>query len=551
MQTKKYHDDYPLAYGQAEYYSNAASGEQRRAANAPPASGQRPLSSGAHSPQGASPASGQFSVPPHSHKGGQYKRQGVPPGAAPYTQKPRAQQPAGSNAEPFLLYPAQEQRAASRSKSGYPPQQNESSPYKSNPEHPHSQGLYRRGQQGTMVAANSHQQRREASAHFSTQPEGSPSRTVYKKGQQGMTAHGAYSSAQGAPVQCGLITEALAHHGHYRVEQATPPAVAPGRPQADALPASRRNAVPPNAFNRQSQVRPTAPDFYRWNEEAKQAANQGKRLPPKAEASSRNRVPLPQKEAEEDIYISAELWKHNTELPLRGNADALPPKAPQKRAQAKDEVLEKPMQKRKFANVLSNLLFVLVIASLLLVALAAGQKGGPRSIFGYSYYTVLTPSMQSEIPRGSLIIVKEVSPGTIQIGDDITYMREEGSAITHRVINIYENYNGTGMRGFQTQGIENPTPDDKIVYANNVIGVVATKIPGLGNVFYYIGQRIWQVLLIMGLIFALSFTLPIWLKKEDEAPDNKEPKKNAGKTHKKKSKQSKQDKKVVYRQQPY
>ena len=111
----------------------------------------------------------------------------------------------------------------------------------------------------------------------------------------------------------------------------------------------------------------------------------------------------------------------------------------------------------------------------------------PRDIMGFSAMTVLTRSMQDEIPQDSLIITRRVeNPHTILIGDVITYLTPHNTTITHQVVDIIPNYEGTGMPGFQTQGIMNSQPDPDIVPAMNVVGLVIFHNLFLGNVVIFI-----------------------------------------------------------------
>ncbi|MFQ9797865.1 MAG: signal peptidase I [Clostridia bacterium] len=99
-----------------------------------------------------------------------------------------------------------------------------------------------------------------------------------------------------------------------------------------------------------------------------------------------------------------------------------------------------------------GLLLLLIIAALFV---RTTSDGAPKSLAGYSGMIVLTESMQSEIPKGSLVIAQQVDPETLQIGDDITYMANQTTSVTHRIVGIIENYENTGQRAFQTQGIMN------------------------------------------------------------------------------------------------
>ena len=95
--------------------------------------------------------------------------------------------------------------------------------------------------------------------------------------------------------------------------------------------------------------------------------------------------------------------------------------------------------KKKLRNVftlLSDMLFYTAISVILLTAFSYDSKSGaPRTFMGYSYFTVLTSSMQSEIPKDSFILVKQTNPKKLKIGDNITYMRNADTSITHKIIN--------------------------------------------------------------------------------------------------------------------
>jgi len=126
----------------------------------------------------------------------------------------------------------------------------------------------------------------------------------------------------------------------------------------------------------------------------------------------------------------------------------------------------------------------------IVVFMCVRSTNAVRVVFGYSFLTVLTPSMSSAIPQGSLILIKEVNPTTLTIGDDITYIRSSGDSVTHRIINIYENYKNSGKRGFETKGIENTIADNQIVPAEYVVGKVIYSNLSLGKILLYIRENI-------------------------------------------------------------
>jgi len=146
-------------------------------------------------------------------------------------------------------------------------------------------------------------------------------------------------------------------------------------------------------------------------------------------------------------------------------------------------------------------LFYFTLAAIVFGAFlfSGDPTGPPQDIAGFSAMTVLTRSMQSELPQHSLIVTHKVDPQRIQIGDDITFLTPNNSTITHRVIEILENHHNSGMRSFRTQGIENANPDTELVLAQNVIGRVIFHNLTIGRTVHLIRNNV----LIAGIGLAL------------------------------------------------
>lgn len=165
---------------------------------------------------------------------------------------------------------------------------------------------------------------------------------------------------------------------------------------------------------------------------------------------------------------------------------------------------------------LSGLFFyvaLLLVATVVFIYSSSnGKNGGVKNFYGFSYFTVLTGSMQREIPKGSIVVTQKIDPNLIKIGDDITYLLKSGDTITHRVIAIEEDFEMSGARGFQTQGLENPSPDASIVYALNVVGKVIWHMAGAGAALLLIQNNIIIIAVMTLLIMALSFTLQTFAK---------------------------------------
>jgi signal peptidase len=191
---------------------------------------------------------------------------------------------------------------------------------------------------------------------------------------------------------------------------------------------------------------------------------------------------------------------------------------------------DSPIRKRRRrpVSVIFDVLFYATLVGVLCMGLLYGSRGG-RDVFGYSIFNVLTTSMQREIPKGSLVIVKDIGTDKIEIGDDITFLIDKNTTKTHRVIRIFEDYEGSGARGFETKGLENPLADEDIVYAANVVGKVVFHTKGIGDTLAWIKARWIFVLALFIGIFILCGTLKILLfdggknknKKSAETPSRK------------------------------
>ena len=236
-----------------------------------------------------------------------------------------------------------------------------------------------------------------------------------------------------------------------------------------------------------------------------------------------------QKERIVDLILAEEQRKKIAKD--EGNAPPLPLSAPMPdKPEAKDEPAgqkSKPKhsaksrpKKGRAGKIIGEVVFYGLLLLLIVAALfvRTTSDGAPKSLAGYSGMIVLTESMQSEIPKGSLVIAQQVDPETLQIGDDITYMANQTTSVTHRIVGINENYENTGQRAFQTQGIMNDQPDSQPVPAVNVVGKVVFHSETLGVVASFIGSY-WPLLLFaQAVVFVLIYVLGRIFKNPPKEP---------------------------------
>lgn len=156
--------------------------------------------------------------------------------------------------------------------------------------------------------------------------------------------------------------------------------------------------------------------------------------------------------------------------------------------------------------------------------LAKGSERGPRSFAGFTAQTVLTSSMESVIPKGSLVISRYTDPNTLAIGDDITFMTNETTTVTHRIIGITEKYGDTGQRAFQTQGVMNSSPDSQLVPAVNVVGKVVFHSLTAGKIAAFL-ESYWPLLLFFIVILAVLTRVLRYIYRKDGKKEDKEKRK--------------------------
>lgn len=133
---------------------------------------------------------------------------------------------------------------------------------------------------------------------------------------------------------------------------------------------------------------------------------------------------------------------------------------------------------KKIWNVISSILVALVM---LLALLLVGAR-----IVGFQVFTVLSGSMEPTYHTGSLIYVKKVDPYTIEVGQPITFMLDESTVATHRVVGIVPDEEDSTVIRFRTKGDANEAEDGGLVHYKNVIGTPVFSIPYLGYVADYI-----------------------------------------------------------------
>ncbi|MBQ6868551.1 MAG: signal peptidase I [Clostridia bacterium] len=164
---------------------------------------------------------------------------------------------------------------------------------------------------------------------------------------------------------------------------------------------------------------------------------------------------------------------------------------------------------RKIWDVFTSILVgIVVIIAILLV--------GVRLI-GLNVYTVLSGSMEPTYHTGSLIYVKKVDYTELKTDDIITFMLDEDTIATHRIVEVVPDENDSTVLRYRTKGDANDAVDGSLVHYKNVIGSPVFSIPKLGYLANYIQQPPGMYVAISaGAILMMLVFIPDLFTKEEE-----------------------------------
>lgn len=150
----------------------------------------------------------------------------------------------------------------------------------------------------------------------------------------------------------------------------------------------------------------------------------------------------------------------------------------------------------KVLNFIKKIITVLMAVILIVLsAFAIVQKTSDNrgSIAGIKLFTVISGSMIPVYEIGDVLIVKDIKPEELKVGDDIVYKGEKGSyrnkTITHRIVALTEE---KGNYTIITKGVNNRGQDPQInqtqVYGKVIgqISIVSFILKIITNIYVWI-----------------------------------------------------------------
>ena len=161
---------------------------------------------------------------------------------------------------------------------------------------------------------------------------------------------------------------------------------------------------------------------------------------------------------------------------------------------------------KKILQALPFFFFALAFFLIIQVLVAVKNDRTP-SLFGYSIFLVVSPSMEDTIMTGDIVFV-DTSIQEYSVGDIITFHRpdDESVIITHRIISISEL---DGNLLITTQGDNNFESLDweKNFTTDHIIGVYEGKSSFLGQIYQFIYTG--GVSLIYGVVILAFLTIGV------------------------------------------
>lgn len=142
--------------------------------------------------------------------------------------------------------------------------------------------------------------------------------------------------------------------------------------------------------------------------------------------------------------------------------------------------------------------------------------------FGLQVYTVMSGSMEPDYPVGSLIYVKDTDYTELRTGDVITFLLDEDTVATHRIVDVIPDEGDPDVIRYCTKGDANNVQDSMLVNCKNILGVSVLTIPKLGYVADWIQHPPGNYAgVFIGVVLTLMVFLPDIFESGEEMPEDK------------------------------
>ena len=166
------------------------------------------------------------------------------------------------------------------------------------------------------------------------------------------------------------------------------------------------------------------------------------------------------------------------------------------------------IQKRKELHArirkLVYIFLVIILYNIVLLYMSYIYKFDTPSFYIYKAYVITTNSMEPELKKDDVVVIKKAKADNLKQGDIITF-KQNGETITHRIVQIDDIEDG---KLYITKGDNNNVQDEQGLRFDQIEGKLVIKIPQLGKMVasFKNGIIIVLVLLISAIIYLNRIT---------------------------------------------
>jgi len=159
------------------------------------------------------------------------------------------------------------------------------------------------------------------------------------------------------------------------------------------------------------------------------------------------------------------------------------------------------------SSTVSNVLSI-INTTIITLALAISFLMLFGMIFGIRTCAVVTDSMETTIPVGSLVLVRDIDDQSIYEGDILSYVKSDGITYIHRVSSVYVSEESPNEYIITMTGDNQDRYPGAIdtIRSGMVQGSYIMHIPGLGNFLLWV-QQSWILVLAMTITIIIAMTI--------------------------------------------
>ena len=126
----------------------------------------------------------------------------------------------------------------------------------------------------------------------------------------------------------------------------------------------------------------------------------------------------------------------------------------------------------RICNWIGRIIFVILLILVLLLFVP--------NFIGFKTFSVISGSMEPNIPVGAIVYTKSVDFEELETGDIVSYKLSEDTMVTHRIDSI-----NAEQKTLVTKGDANDKVDTSEVQESQIVGKVVFSIPLLGYIAIY------------------------------------------------------------------